>query len=64
MQKYKVWTGFEPGRPGRKANTINTELKRILSNAVVRYCIVNQKAAMLGGVVSRNNLVVVSFAPS
>ena len=26
---------FEPGMPGRKANTITTELKRILSNAVV-----------------------------
>ena len=38
-QKYKIRTGFEPGIPGRKANTITSELKRILSNAVVRYCI-------------------------
>ena len=36
---YKIWTGFEPGKPGRKADTITTELKRILSNAFVRYCI-------------------------
>ena len=28
--------GFEPWTPGRKANTIITKLKRILSNAVVR----------------------------
>ena len=28
-QKYKIWTGFEPGTPGPKANTITTELKRI-----------------------------------
>ena len=28
-------TGFESGTPGRKANTITTELKRILSSAVV-----------------------------
>ena len=28
--KYKIWTGFEPRTPGRKANTITTELKRIL----------------------------------
>ena len=34
-----IWTGFESGTPGRKANTITTELKRILFNAVVRYCI-------------------------
>ena len=34
-----IWTGFEPGTPGRKAITITTELKRILPNAVVRYCI-------------------------
>ena len=26
-QKCKVWTGFEPGTPGRKANTIATEPK-------------------------------------
>ena len=31
--------GLEPGPPGRQANTITTVLKRILSNAVVRYCI-------------------------
>ena len=30
-QKYKIWTGFEPGTRGRKANTITTELKRIFS---------------------------------
>ena len=28
--------GFESGTPGRKANTITTELKRILPNAVRR----------------------------
>ena len=38
-QKYKIWAGFEPGTPRRKANTITTELKRIHPNAVVRYCI-------------------------
>ena len=38
-QKYKIRIGFEPGTPGRKANTITTELKRILSNASARYCI-------------------------
>ena len=38
-QKCKIWTGFEAGTPGRKANTITTELKIILSNGVVRYCI-------------------------
>ena len=38
-QKYKIWTGFEPGMPGQKANAITTELKRILSKAVIRYCI-------------------------
>ena len=27
---------FEPGTPGRKANTITTDLKRILSNGLVR----------------------------
>ena len=32
-----VWIGFEPGTPGQKANTITTEQKRILPNAVVRY---------------------------
>ena len=37
---------------GFEANTITTELKRILPNAVVRYCI--REAAMLEGVVSRN----------
>ena len=31
--------GFEPRTPGRKANTIITELKRILPNAVVKFCI-------------------------
>ena len=31
--------GYEPGIPRRKANTITTELKKILPNAVVRYCI-------------------------
>ena len=30
-----VWTGFEPGTPGRKANTITNELKRILLSSVV-----------------------------
>ena len=35
----KIWTGLEPWTPGRKANTITTELKRILSSAVARYCI-------------------------
>ena len=44
--------GFEPRMPGRKANTITTELKRILPNAVVRYCILNRETAMLKGVVS------------
>ena len=34
---------FEPRMPGRKANTITTELKRILPNAVVRYCLLNRK---------------------
>ena len=34
-QKYEVWVGFEPGTPGRKANTITTELKRILFSSVV-----------------------------
>ena len=38
-QKFKILTGFEPGTPGRKVNTITSELKRILPNAVVRYCI-------------------------
>ena len=36
-------TGFEPGMPGRKANTITTELKRILPNALVRYRIQSGK---------------------
>ena len=31
--------GFESRMPRRKANTITTELKGILSDAVVRYCI-------------------------
>ena len=30
--------GFDPGTPRRKADTITTELKRILANAAVRYC--------------------------
>ena len=34
-----VCTEYESGTPGRKANTITTERKKILSNAVVRYCI-------------------------
>ena len=38
-QRYKIWTRFEPGTPGRKDNTITTELKRNLPSAVVRYCI-------------------------
>ena len=38
-QKYKIWTGFEPRMPGRKANTITTELKGILPNEVFKYCI-------------------------
>ena len=29
MAEIKIWTGFEPGTPERKANTITTELKRI-----------------------------------
>ena len=33
--------------PGRKANTITTELKRILSNAVVRFCIEIRKQPCL-----------------
>ena len=35
-QKCKIRTGFEPGTPGRKANTITTELRRFVSNADVR----------------------------
>ena len=35
----KIPIGFEPGTPGRKADTITTEPKRILFNAVVRHCI-------------------------
>ena len=31
--------GFELRMPGRKVNTITAELKRILPDAVVRYCI-------------------------
>ena len=38
-EKFKIRTGFAPGTPERKANTVTTELKRILSNAIVRYCI-------------------------
>ena len=38
-KKYKIWAEFEPVTPGRKANTITTELKRILPNAFVMYCI-------------------------
>ena len=30
-----IWTGFEPGTLGRKANTITAELKRILFSSVV-----------------------------
>ena len=37
-----------------KANTITTELKRVLPNIIVKYCISNQKAAMLEGLVSHN----------
>ena len=29
----KIWTGFKPGTPERKANTITAELKRILTIA-------------------------------
>ena len=43
----KCTTGFEPRTPGRKANTITTELKRILPNAVVRYCISIRKQPCL-----------------
>ena len=35
-QKYKIWTGFEPGMPGQKANIITTEQKR---NVIARYCL-------------------------
>ena len=49
-----ILAGFEPGPPGLSANTITTELKRILPNAVVRYCILNREAAMPEGVVIRN----------
>ena len=38
-QKYNILAGFEPETPGQKANTITTELKRILTNDIVRYCI-------------------------
>ena len=37
--KYMILAGFEPGPPGWIANTITTELKKFLPNAVVRYCI-------------------------
>ena len=30
-----MWTGFEPGTPGQKTNTITTELKRILSKQLL-----------------------------
>ena len=33
----RFWTGFEPGMPGQIANTITTELKRILPKVVARY---------------------------
>ena len=33
-QKCKTWLGVGSGTPGRKANTIITELKRILPEAV------------------------------
>ena len=46
-KKYMVRAGFKPGTPGRKANTITTELKRILSNTVVRYCIKIRKQQCL-----------------
>ena len=36
---WQKWTEFEAGTPGQKSITITTELKRILSNVVVRYCI-------------------------
>ena len=55
-QKYKTWTGFEPGTPERNANTITTELKRILPNAVVRYCILIERQPCFEGVVSRNHI--------
>ena len=35
---YKIQTGFDPGKPGRKANTITNELKRILPKALIDYC--------------------------
>ena len=38
-QKYRIRAGFQPRIPRQKANTITTELKRIRSNTVVRYCI-------------------------
>ena len=50
----KIWSRFEPGTPGRKANSITTELYRILPNTAVRYCILNREVAMLQGVVSPN----------
>ena len=38
-KKCRVRSEFEPRTPGGKVNTITTELKRILLNAVVRYSI-------------------------
>ena len=51
--EYGPRAGFEPGMPGRKANTITTELKRILSNQLLGIAF-DQEAAMLEGVVSLN----------
>ena len=49
-------TEFKPRTPRRKANTITTELKGILPDAVVGYCIFNRDESMNEGVVSRNNI--------
>ena len=38
-QKYKIRMEFEPMTSRTKSQYITTELKRILPNAVVRYCI-------------------------
>ena len=43
----KSRTGFESGTPGRKASTITTELKGILSKVVLRYCIQIRKQPCL-----------------
>ena len=46
---------FEPRTPGRNANTIFTELKRILPNAVVRFFFSNRDEGVNERVVSRKN---------